>query len=153
MAMESIRASAAASMSDRASAQAPARPASVAQGGGAGGATVAATPRVPRVTLHAPPKPVVAAPDPAFDPGEMRQRLEEVAQLLNEQLRSTNTNLAFGVDPVADRTVITVTDRGGDVVREIPGEVFLRVARNIERFIQEGADSHSFKGLELDRFL
>jgi uncharacterized FlaG/YvyC family protein len=51
---------------------------------------------------------------------------------------------------VADRTVITVTDRAGDVVREIPGEVFLRVARNIERFIREGAE---LKGAELDKIL
>ena len=73
--------------------------------------------------------------------------------MLNEQLRSTNTDLAFGVDPVADRTVITVTDRGGDVVREIPGEVFLRVARSIERFINEGASAAGFKGLGLDELL
>jgi len=92
----------------------------------------------------------VVQAEPAFDSGELRRRLEEAAQMLNEQLSSTKTNLAFGVDPVADRTIITVTDRAGDVVREIPGEVFLRVAHNIERFIREGAD---LKGAELDRFL
>jgi len=100
--------------------------------------------------LRLPERPAVAKAEPAFDPGELRQRLEEAAQMLNEQLRSTKTNLAFGVDPVVDRTVITVTDRAGDVVREIPGEVFLRVAHNIERFIREGAD---LKGAELDKLL
>jgi len=144
MAMESIRASAAASISGRAAAASgSARPAPAAQAT-SDPANARAAPQVPRVTLHA---------APAFDASEMRQHLEEVAKMLNEQLRSSNTNLAFGVDPVADRTVITVTNRGGEVVREIPGEVFLRVARNIERFIREGADSVAFKGIELDQFL
>ena len=150
--MESIRASAAASLSGRASVVSPpARTAPAAQVSASGGGASPAA-GVPTVTLPALAHPVVAV-EPAFDAAEIRQRLQDVAQMLNEQLRSTNTNLAFGVDSIAGRTVITVTDRGGDVVREIPGEVFLRVARNIERFIQEGADSASFKGLELDEFL
>jgi uncharacterized FlaG/YvyC family protein len=148
MAMDSIRASNAASMSTLATAT-DRPPPSVRQGAEGGGRVTTAS-RVPQVTLRVPERPVVAETEPAFDPGELRQRLEEAAQMLNEQLRSTKTNLAFGVDQVVDRTVITVTDRAGDVVREIPGEVFLRVAHNIERFIREGA---VLKGAELDKFL
>ena len=141
--MDSIRASNAASMSNTAAA-------SDRSSSGSSGGRVSAGPRVPQVSVQLPQRPVVVQAEPAFDSGELRRRLEEAAQMLNEQLSSTKTNLAFGVDPVADRTIITVTDRACDVVREIPGEVFLRVAHNIERFIREGAD---LKGAELDRFL
>ena len=146
--MDSIRASNASSMSGLATATE--RPPPVVPAGADSGARASAAPRVPQVALRVPERPVVAEAEPAFDPGELRQRLEEAAQMLNEQLRSTKTNLAFGVDPVVDRTVITVKDRAGEVVREIPGEVFLRVAHNIERFIRDGAD---LKGAELDKFL
>jgi uncharacterized FlaG/YvyC family protein len=146
--MDSIRTSAAASTPSVAAVAA--RPAVSVRSGSEGAAVESAAAKVPRVSLQVPQKPLVAPEEPAFDPGELRQRLEEVSQMLNEQLRSTKTNLAFGLDPVADRTVITVTDRAGDVVREIPGEVFLRVARNIERFIREGAE---LKGAELDKIL
>jgi uncharacterized FlaG/YvyC family protein len=143
--MDSIRTSAAAPTPGMATVAArPAR--SVTEGA----ALEPAAAKMPRVSLQVPQKPMVAPEEPAFDPGELRQRLEEVSQMLNDQLRATKTNLTFGLDPVADRTVITVTDRAGDVVREIPGEVFLRVARNIERFIREGAE---LKGAELDKIL
>lgn len=146
--MESIRTSTAGSMSGLASAGAGARPTPAAPGIGSGAVAV-----VPQAAVQIPARPQVVQTKPSFDAGEMRKHLQDVAQMLNEQLRSTNTNLAFGVDPVGDRTVITVTDRGGDVVREIPGEVFLRVARSIERFIRDGASAAGFKGVELDELL
>jgi hypothetical protein len=146
--MDSIRTSTAASTSGLTAALA--KPTPSARASTDGGVDAPAASKVPQVALRVPAKPVVAPAEPAFDPGELRQRLEEVTQMLNEQLRSTKTNLAFGVDPMVDRTIITVTDRAGDVVREIPGEVFLRVARNIERFISEGAE---LKGAELDKIL
>ena len=146
--MDSIRTSTAASTSGLTAAAA--KSSLSARASTEGGVDAPATPKVPQVALRVPAKPVVAPAEPAFDPGELRQRLEEVTQMLNEQLRSTKTNLAFGVDPMVDRTIITVTDRAGEVVREIPGEVFLRVARNIERFIREGTE---LKGAELDKIL
>jgi|GEM_PF-3528482 len=146
--MDSIRTSTAASTSGLTAAAA--RPAPSARAGTDGGVDAPVMPKVPQVALRVPAKPVVAPAEPAFDPGELRQRLEQATQMLNEQLRSTKTNLAFGVDPMVDRTIITVTDRAGEVVREIPGEVFLRVARNIERFISEGTE---LKGAELDKIL
>ncbi len=146
--MDSIRTPAAAPTSGLATVAA--RPAPSARASIEGASPEPAAAKVPRVSLQVPQKPMVAPEEPAFDPGELRQRLEEVSQMLNDQLRATKTNLTFGLDPVADRTVITVTDRAGDVVRKIPGEVFLRVARNIERFIREGAE---LKGAELDKIL
>lgn len=147
--MESIRTSAAASLSGLPTAAASSRQAlqTRAPAGEEGGAA----PTVPKVSLQPPVRPKIAEADPAFDPAEMRKQLEQMAQMLNEQLRSNNTNLAFGVDPTVDRTIITVTERNsGDVVRQIPGEVFLRVARTIERLINEGAGARDFKGVELD---
>ena len=146
--MDSIRTSAAASTAGATTVAS--RPALSSRSSTEGAALEPSAAKAPRVSLQVPQKPVVAPQEPAFDPGELRQRLEEVSQMLNEQLRATKTNLAFGLDPVVDRTVITVTDRAGEVVREIPGEVFLRVARNIERFIREGAE---LKGAELDKIL
>jgi flagellar protein FlaG len=40
--------------------------------------------------------------------------------------------LSFSVDDVANKVVLTVKNREGEVVRQIPNEVVLRVAHNIE---------------------
>lgn len=69
-----------------------------------------------------------------FDPDQMRKNLEEVVQRMNDQMRQTNRNLAFSVDAVADRYVISVKhSMTGEIIRQIPDESILRVAHNIEK--------------------
>ena len=67
------------------------------------------------------------------DPEEKRRAVQEAVAEMNRQMQSQNRNLAFQIDDVADRTVITVRHKeSGEVVRQIPDEAVLRVAHNIE---------------------
>lgn len=69
-----------------------------------------------------------------FDPEQMRKNLEDVVQRMNDQMKLTNRNLAFSIDPVADRYVISVKhSMSGEIIRQIPDESILRVAHNIEK--------------------
>jgi len=81
--------------------------------------------------------PKVQAPKPVaiqFDPNEARQSVEEAVSILNQQLKQTNRGLGFRMDKVLNAPVVTVvSERTGEVVRQIPNEVVIRVAHNIER--------------------
>lgn len=76
------------------------------------------------------PKPV-AEPQP--DPQAARRALEEATEHLNQQMRRNSRDLSFSVDDVANTVVVTVKNReSGEVVRQIPNEVALRIAHNME---------------------
>ena len=69
-----------------------------------------------------------------FDPDQMRKNLEDIVQRMNDQVKQTNANLAFSVDKLADRFVISVKQSAtGDIIRQIPDESVLRVAHSIEK--------------------
>ncbi len=69
-----------------------------------------------------------------FDPDQMRKNLEEIVQRMNDQMKATNRNLAFSIDDVADRYVISVKhSMTGEIIRQIPDESSLRVAHNLEK--------------------
>jgi flagellar protein FlaG len=69
----------------------------------------------------------------SISPEELNQKLEEIVQSLNEQLAETGRNLGFSIDKAINRQVVTVTNRDtGEIVRQIPSEVVIRVAHNIE---------------------
>lgn len=69
---------------------------------------------------------------PKPDPQESRRSLEETSKQLNEQMRRNSRDLRFSVDDVANKVVLTVTNKEGEVVRRIPNEVALRVAHNLD---------------------
>ena len=76
-----------------------------------------------------------SAPTPApaqIDPIKARQALEEATRQLNEQLQRNSRDLSFSVDEVTNTVVVTVKNRHGEVVRQIPNEVALRIAHNFE---------------------
>lgn len=74
-----------------------------------------------------------APQEPKADPKEKRRTLEHATEQLNQQMRRNNRDLSFSVDDVADKVVVTVKNSdSGEVVRQIPSEVALRVAHNIE---------------------
>lgn len=78
-------------------------------------------------------KPAAPAPAPAkVDPAEARQALQEAAKQLNEQMQRNSRDLSFTVDDMTNTVVVTVKNRQGEVVRQIPNEVALRVAHNLE---------------------
>ena len=69
---------------------------------------------------------------PKNDPQESRRTLEEATEQLNQQMRRNSRDLSFSVDDVANKVVLTVKNKEGEVVRQIPNEVALRVAHNLD---------------------
>ncbi len=80
--------------------------------------------------------PPVEAPKPAAeakpDPRETRRAMEETSEQLNKQMQRNSRDLSFSVDNVANKIVLTVKNKEGDVVRQIPDEVALRVAQSLD---------------------
>ena len=91
------------------------------------------------------PKAAIALPKPAdikFDAAEMRQTLKEAVGMLNEQVSSTKQGLGFRLEDSIDVPVVTVRNsQTGEVVRQIPNEVVIKVAQSID----------SLKGLMLNQ--
>mgnify|MGYP000515281067 CR=1 FL=1 len=120
----------------------------------AGGAGVAAA-RLPPppssnsgvhpTTAEVSAKSVIAIPKPAdikFDPAELRQNLKDAVGFLNEQVSSKKQGLGFRLEDSIDVPVVTVRNtETGEVVRQIPNEVVIKVAQSID----------GFKGLMLNK--
>ena len=88
-----------------------------------------------RAAEAAKPQPVEApkpAPEAKADPRETRRAMEETSEQLNKQMQRNSRDLSFSVDDVANKIVLTVKNKEGDVVRQIPNEVALRVAQNLD---------------------
>ena len=87
--------------------------------------------------VQVPETPKVQAPKPVaihFDPAEVRQNLKEAVTILNQQANENNRGLGFRMDETLGRPVVTVvSSQTGEVVRQIPNEVVVRVAHNIDR--------------------
>jgi flagellar protein FlaG len=112
--------------------------------GGAGVAAMrpsASTPASSQVpgssAIQIPETPKVLAPKTVaikFDASEVRQNLQEAVSMLNKQMTSTNRGLGFRIDEAVGGPVVTVRSaETGEVVRQIPNEVVVRVAHNIEK--------------------
>jgi flagellar protein FlaG len=82
-----------------------------------------------RPKVAAPSKPVA---EPKTDPQEDRRTLQEATEQMNKQMQRNSRDLSFSVDDVANKVVVTVKNREGEVVRQIPSEVALRVAHNLD---------------------
>jgi flagellar protein FlaG len=112
----------------------------------AGGAAARGAPAL-KVDVPAVPavaqKPVTKA-EPLYDPDQLRKNLHEAVENLNRQVERNGRGLNFSFDERLDRPVITVRNTAtGDIVRQIPNEVIVRVAHSIE----------DLKGLLLDHTL
>ena len=87
--------------------------------------------------IQLPETPKVQAPKPVaikFDASEVRQNLQEAVSMLNQQMASTKRGLGFQIDEAVGGPVVTVRSaETGEVVRQIPNEVVVRVAHNIEK--------------------
>ncbi len=87
-------------------------------------------------TSVAPAQPRVSLPKPAeinYDEAKSRQNLHEAVGLLNDQMKAGNQGLSFAVDPSSDRPVVIVRNtETGEVVRQIPNEVVIRIGRSID---------------------
>ena len=74
---------------------------------------------------------------PESAPVESEQREESVEQAvtqLNDYVQTVQRNLQFTLDDDSGKTVITVTDKEtSKVVRQIPDDVALRLARDLQQ--------------------
>ena len=67
--------------------------------------------------------------------GEMRHRMEVVAQQLRDYLRSNGRDLEFRVDADTDAMVITVREAAsGEVIRQIPSEEALQMRHYLDEW-------------------
>jgi len=85
----------------------------------------------------APAAPVIQAPVKVklqVDPEQSRRNVQEAIDRLNDAMKKTNQSLNFKMDDVINSPVVTVRNSvTGDVVRQIPNEVVIHVAHNIEK--------------------
>lgn len=78
------------------------------------------------------PEPKEVKADKVPDPRELKQQLQEAAEQLNRQMQRNQRDLSFSVDDAADKIVVTVKNtESGEVVRQIPSEAALKLARNL----------------------
>ena len=61
------------------------------------------------------------------------KRLQQAVERMNTKMVDGGRGLAFRVDPDLGRPVVTVTNKEtGEVIRQIPNEVVIQMARSIE---------------------
>ena len=65
---------------------------------------------------------------------QMKQNLDQAIRQLNDTMRDGGRNLAFSMDEELGRPVIVVKKQDtGEVVRQIPNEVVIKVAHNLDK--------------------
>lgn len=73
---------------------------------------------------------------------EEQKAIEEVASKLQEFVNLIDKKLQFSVDEDSGRHVVTVSDKlSGDVIRQIPSEEVLRLARNLSDLAETASRS------------
>jgi len=78
---------------------------------------------------------------------QMTKTVEDIksaVETLNSTMKKIPTSLAFSIDSASNRVVVQVTNKEtGEVVRTLPGEAVLQIARNLQ----------SLKGILFDEAL
>lgn len=65
---------------------------------------------------------------------ESAQQLDEAVTQMNKYVQSEQRDLQFSVDEASGQTIVRVTDREtGDLIRQIPNEVFLTLAEQARK--------------------
>ena len=63
----------------------------------------------------------------------IRDRLKEISESLNSEMKMRSRDLQFSVDEVTNRFLVTVLDQdSGQVIKQIPSDAILKVAHNLE---------------------
>ena len=91
---------------------------------------------VKRPDVSLPDKPAIALPkrpELQFNAAESKKNLQEAVAFLNQQVTSQKSGLGFSLNDHVDVPVVTVRNTvTGEVIRQIPNEVVIRVAENID---------------------
>lgn len=70
-----------------------------------------------------------------FDSEAVRKNLQDAIEKLNDMLKSSGRAVSFSMDVKLGRPIVFVTNLStGEVIRQIPNEVVVRVAHGIEDF-------------------
>lgn len=81
--------------------------------------------------------PVSSAQRPEAAAASDRQQLENAADKVNEYAKQQKREVRFSVDQELGLPVVKVVDSSRDVVvRQIPSEVVIRLARNLEEYME-----------------
>lgn len=98
----------------------------------------ASVPVTPTVAPAASDAPKVQAPKPndiKVDVEAMKAKLLESIEKLNQTMRDGGRNLNFHIDESIGGPIVLVKNADtGEVVRQIPNEVAVRIAHNIDSF-------------------
>ena len=70
-----------------------------------------------------------------FDADKAQKNLDEAIQKLNEMLKDSGRTLSFSMDVQLGRPIVFVKNMAnGEVIRQIPSEVVVRIAHGIDDF-------------------
>lgn len=70
-----------------------------------------------------------------FDAEKSQKNLEDAIQKLNDMLKGSGRTLSFSMDVKLGHPIVFVKNMAnGDVIRQIPNEVVVRIAHGIEDF-------------------
>ena len=95
---------------------------------------IAAQPAPAQEARETPALPMVITPKPERKPSsdQLREAVKEIQESVGNS--NSNTNLQFSVDEDTGRTVVSVIDsETRQVVRQIPSEEVMRMARALDR--------------------
>lgn len=100
-------------------------------GDGASGVVVA-------VPANAETRPSVAVASPQSSAGQASpKQLQNAVEGINHAMQQSGQNLEFSVDTSTDKQVVKMVDtQTGDLIRQIPSEETLAIARSIDQFLQ-----------------
>jgi flagellar protein FlaG len=75
----------------------------------------------------------IARPQINVDTEGDKKRLDQAIARMNERMQDGGRGLAFKIDPSLKHPVVTVTNQEtGEVIRQIPNEVIVQMARSID---------------------
>ena len=78
--------------------------------------------------------PQVTAPPAAPDVKPTREQVKEAVEQIQRDIEAKSTDLRFTVDPATGKTIVSVVDsQTQEVVRQIPTEEIMKLARWIDR--------------------
>lgn len=102
----------------------------------AGGAKLAASrPDIPSPVIGGSGLTPIPKAEIKVDTERMRQNLSDAIQHLNDMMRDGGRNINFSVDDALETPIVLVKNaQTGEVVRQIPNEVVVRMAHSIEEF-------------------